>query len=90
MATQKYDNTEFAAMLSRMVTSYGKRLADSDPSDLADAVSLQAQLDQVIGRAVAQLRATHGFSWADVARELGITRQGAQQRYGRFSDDSAA
>lgn len=86
MASQKYSTAEFSAMLSRMVTSYAKRLADSDPSDLADAVQLQAQLDQAIGAAVAQLRATHGFSWAEIARELGVTRQAAQQRYGRFSD----
>lgn len=90
MARQTYDTTEFAAMLSRMVTSYGKRLADSDPSDLVDAVSLQLQLERVIGQAIAQLRATHGFSWADVARELGVTRQAAQQRYARFDTQDVA
>lgn len=84
MPRQTYETPEFAAMLSRMVTSYGRRLADANPSDLADAVQLQRQLDEVIGQAVAQLRATHGFSWADLAAELGVTRQAAQQRFGRY------
>lgn len=81
----KAETTEYAAMLSRMVRSYGRRLADGDPSDLADAVKLARQLDDIIGQAVADLRDNHGFSWADIARELGVTRQGAQQRYARFT-----
>jgi hypothetical protein len=90
MATQKYTTADFSAMLSRMVTSYGKRLADSDPSDLADAVRLQAQLEAVIGQAVAELRATHGFSFTDIGRELGITRQAAQQRFARYCTQDVA
>ena len=77
------ETPEYAAMLSRMVRAYGRRLADSDPSDLADAVRIMAELDAAIAQAVDGLRATHGFSWADIAAELGITRQAAQQRYGR-------
>ncbi len=32
--------------------------------------------------AITELRARHGYSWADIATRLGITRQAAQQRWG--------
>lgn len=87
---QVRETTDISAMLQRFIRSYGRRLADGDPSDLADAVKLQAQLDQVIGEAVAQLRATHGFSWAELAVELGVTRQACQQRYGKYAAKDVA
>jgi hypothetical protein len=84
------ETSEISAMLSRMVRAYGRRLADADPADLADAVELQRLLDRTVGEAVAHLRATHGFSWAELAAELGVTRQAAQQRYGRYCDQLAS
>lgn len=79
----KHENTEYAAMLGRMIRGLGRRVGDGDPSDLADAVRLQQQLDTVIREAVAKMREEHGFSWQQLADELGCTRQAAQQRYGR-------
>lgn len=90
MATQQYDTSEFHAMLTRMVRSYGRRLADSDPSDLADALQLARQLEDAIGNAVAELRAVHGFSFTDVGAALGITRQAAQQRFARYCTQDVA
>lgn len=81
---RRHETTEYAAMLSRMVRSYGKRLADGDPTDLAAALDLARQLDVAIGQAVAAMRDAHGFSWAEVADALGTSRQAAQQRYGRY------
>ena len=78
-----YETTEYAAMMSRMMRSYGRRIATGDPSDLADAVKLQRQLDAIIRDAVTAMRAESGFSWQQLADELGVTRQAAQQRYGR-------
>lgn len=81
---------EYTAMLARMVRGLGRRLVDEgNPSDLADAVQLQRQLEDTIGQAVARMRAEHGYSWAMLADELGTTRQAAQQRYGRYTVDAA-
>jgi hypothetical protein len=76
------ENTEYAAMLRRMVKGYGRRLADSDPTDLPDALAIMAELDQAIAGAVGGMRAA-GFSWADVATYTGTSRQAAQQRWGK-------
>ena len=88
--TPKVETTEYAAMLRRMVRAYGRRLADADPTDLAAAIQLQDELSNAIGQAVAAMRDTHGYSWADVAAELGVTRQAAFQRYGRYCTQGVA
>jgi hypothetical protein len=44
-------------------------------------VGLSTLLDDAISEAVTGLR-SHGYSWADIAARLGITRQAAQQRWG--------
>ena len=43
---------------------------------------LSAEIDTAIGQAVTGLRA-FGYSWAEIGTRLGITRQAAQQRWGR-------
>jgi predicted transcriptional regulator len=42
---------------------------------------LANDLDTAIRQAIAGLRSV-GYSWADIALRLGITRQGAKQRWG--------
>ena len=42
---------------------------------------LADHLDTAIRQAITGLR-EYGYSWADIALRLGITRQGAQQRWG--------
>lgn len=82
MAT-RHETPDYAAMLSRMIRSYGRRIGDGNPEDLAMALQLQHDLDAVITDAVLTMRETHGYSWAQLADELGMTRQAVQQRYGR-------
>jgi predicted transcriptional regulator len=43
---------------------------------------LATDLDEAISRAVAGLRKA-GYSWSEIAARLGVTRQAAQQRWGR-------
>ncbi|MGP4105308.1 hypothetical protein [Nonomuraea sp. KM90] len=75
------ENDQYAAFLRRAIRAYGRRIATGDVEALSDALALSTELDTAIGQAVAGLRA-QGYSWADIARPLGITRQAAQQRWG--------
>lgn len=85
-AAPKVENAEYAAMVRRMVRAYGRRLADSDPTDLPDALALVAELDAAVGEAVRAMRESAGFSWADIAAYTGTSRQAAQQRWGKPRD----
>lgn len=76
------ETAEYAGMLRRTIRVYGVRIADGDPEDLAAAVQLAADLDQVIDDAARAMRTNTGYSWAELGRALGTTRQAAQQRYG--------
>ena len=44
---------------------------------------LATELDEAITQAVTGLRSI-GYSWAEIAARLGVTRQAAQQRWGRL------
>lgn len=76
------DHGDYAGMVRRIVRAYGRRIADSDPDDLALILSVRAELDTAIDQAVAGMRA-NGFSWAEIAAPLGMSRQAAQQRWGK-------
>lgn len=75
------ENDDYAAFARRVVRAHGRRVAAGDPDALVDLVALSRDIDAVTRCAVAGLR-TAGYSWADVAGRLGITRQAAQQRWG--------
>ncbi|MEU4329047.1 hypothetical protein [Nonomuraea dietziae] len=76
------ENPDYAAFLKRIIRAYSKRIADGDIEALADLSGVVAELDHAIAQAVTELRAKYGYSWTDIARPLGITRQAAQQRWG--------
>lgn len=75
------ENTEFAAFVRRVVRAHARRIAEGDIEALPDMFALAVHIDTAIGTAVAGLR-QWGYSWADIALRLGITRQAAQQRWG--------
>lgn len=81
MAKRDVETDQYLGMLRRMVTAYGRRIA-SDPSDLVGALALAAELNARIAVAVHQLRDEWGYSWAEIARPLGITASAACQRWG--------
>jgi hypothetical protein len=82
----KSDHAEFIAFSRRIMRALSKRLGDADPEDLAEMLELSRTLDAAIGAAVRGQRAA-GFSWAQIAAPLGITRQAAQQRWGKLADE---
>lgn len=65
----------------RHMKALGKAAGD-DPRAFADAVLLQEILDMQI-RAAIPVLLKQGFSWGDIANELGITRQVAHRKYRR-------
>lgn len=76
------ETDEFGAFVRRIVRAYRRRVAAQDIEGLAGLVALRGDLDEAIVAAVGELR-RQDYSWTDVARVLGVTRQAAQQRYGR-------
>jgi hypothetical protein len=58
------------------------RLGEVDIDDLAALKALHDVVDEALVDTVAELRHQHGYSWADVGRALGVTRQTAQAVYG--------
>lgn len=75
------ENDDYAAFARRVIRAHGRRVAAGDPDALAALVALGREIDAATSEGVAGLR-TAGYSWADIAARLGITRQAAQQRWG--------
>lgn len=76
------ENDQYAAFVRRVIAAYSRRVAAGNIDAISDMTSVAAELDDAITEAVTGLRAA-GFSWADIAARLGVTRQAAQQRWGR-------
>jgi hypothetical protein len=75
------ENDDYAAFARRIIRAHGRRVAAGDPDALAALVALSAQIEAATADGVAGLRAA-GYSWAEIAARLGVTRQAAQQRWG--------
>jgi ribosomal protein S20 len=75
------ENDEYASFIRRILRAYSRRVADGDVEALADMTGLATELDEAITEAVIGLREA-GYSWAEIAARLGVTRQAAQQRWG--------
>jgi hypothetical protein len=76
------ENDEYGAFVRRILRAYSRRVADGDVEALIAMTSLAAELDAAIAEAVRGLR-SYGYSWAEISSRLGITRQAAQQRWGK-------
>ena len=78
------ENDEYAAFARRVLRAYARRVADGDVEALTLMTDLADEIDTAISQAVTGLRG-FGYSWAEIGSRLGITRQAAQQRWGRIS-----
>jgi hypothetical protein len=77
---QVVENDEYAAFVRRVLAAYSRRVAAGDIEAIADMANIARDIDTALRHAIAGLRA-YGYSWADIAARLGVTRQGAQQRW---------
>jgi hypothetical protein len=75
------ENDEYAAFLRRVIRAYSRRVAEGDIEAITVMAALAGDLEEATRQAITGLRGW-GYSWADIAMRLGITRQGAQQRWG--------
>jgi hypothetical protein len=81
MATKRERTTpQFLAMVRRMITAAGARVAWADPEDLAELVELRVTLDEAIRAGVAGQRAS-GITWASIGEATGTTKQAAIQKW---------
>ena len=79
--TRAVENDQYAAFIRRVIRAYSRRVADGDIEAITTMANLAADFDTATRQAITGLRA-FGYTWADIALRLGITRQGAQQRWG--------
>jgi hypothetical protein len=80
------ENDEYAAFLRRVIAAYSRRVAAGDIEAITTMAALAGHLEDATRQAITGLRGS-GYSWADIALRLGITRQGAQQRWGTDVSD---
>jgi hypothetical protein len=81
------ENDQFDAFAQRIVRAYARRVGAGDVEALTHLVALTHTLDDAIHHAVHGLR-DFGYSWAEIAARLGITRQGAWQRWSSTNPDT--
>lgn len=79
------DHSSYVAFCRRAIRALGRRVGDADPEDLAEMLALYGELDAAVQSAVDGMRA-NGFSWAEVARATGTTRQAAHARWASKGD----
>ena len=78
---KQVETSDYLKMVSRMIRAAGRRVADADEHELAQLVDLRDHLEQSIKFAIQGQRSS-GRSWLHVGQALGLSRQGAFQRYG--------
>lgn len=75
------ENNDYGTFVRRVIRGYSRRVASGDIEAITSLVLLADDIDNAIKEAITGLRGI-GYSWADIALRLGITRQAAQQRWG--------
>jgi hypothetical protein len=72
----------FAAMLRRMLRAYRKRVEIGDVDALPDMAAMAKDVDDMIYDAANGCH-DRGYSWTDIANQLGVSRQAALKRFTR-------
>ncbi len=74
----------------RELRSLCAEVGSNDPEAFAELVGIAAAFAEMVRVAAYQLRMQSGYSWADLARPLGVTRSAVCQRYGGVHYDAEA
>jgi len=78
---RELENPEFAAFCRRILRAYARRVGAGDLAALGDLARLREEIDGHLTDAVAGLRHDWSYSWQEIADELEVSRQAAQQRW---------
>jgi hypothetical protein len=87
-AKRVVDNSSYASFARRVVKAYARRVADGDITALRELAVFVSDVDDATRVAVAGLR-RWGYSWFDIASQVGVSQQAAQQRWGTPHDRHA-
>jgi hypothetical protein len=83
-AKKSYEAPDMAAMIGRVARGMARRAEAGDLEALSALAQARADIDAAM---VAAAKGLHdgefGYSWTEVGRELGMTRQAAQQKFGK-------
>lgn len=79
---REYETDEYAAMVARLIRGLGRRLGDGDVEAIVYIADLETELDRVKYDAITGLR-DFGYSWAEIAQRLGVSKQNVQQWHAR-------
>jgi DNA-directed RNA polymerase specialized sigma24 family protein len=80
------ENDEYAAFARRVLRAYSRRIASGDIDAITELNSLFEEVEASLGRAVLGLRLL-GYSWAEIGKRLGVTRQSAHERWSETIHD---
>lgn len=81
-ARREYESPDIAAFLKRQGRGLVRRAGEGDLEALSALLDSIAALEASAGEAARALVET-GYSWGEVGREAGMTRQAARQRWGK-------
>lgn len=78
----RYEASDMAGMGKRVARAMARRAASGDVYALSAIVERQEALEVAL---VEGARGAHsfGYSWAEIAQEIGVTRQAAWERFGK-------
>jgi hypothetical protein len=80
----RVESPELAGAVRRMMRSLVKRAEHGDEAAAAELLRLHRDADAFLHAAVQALNVgEEGQSWAFIARELGVTKQAAWERFGK-------
>ena len=74
---------EYAAFTRRIMRALARLAAEGDVEALPEIQAVITEAEEALAAAVRQLHDVQGYSWAEIAARLGMTKQAAHQRFAR-------
>lgn len=74
---------EVADAAARMIRALARRAEAGDLEALHCLAQLRPLVGEAMGTAATGLRVNHGYTWGELGRVMSMTKQAAQQRWGR-------